>query len=395
VNLDPSSIFDPPSSPNLLRGLKICFIAGTLGQGGAERQLFYMLKCLKESGALVNLLTLSKGEYWEGKIRELGVPVVWVGQSPSRIGRVVRIVKELRRCQPDLVQCSHFYANLYAVIASRLLGLREIGAIRGDVFGELKANGFLMGSMGLKSPRWLAANSQLAIGNALRKGVAKGRCHLLPNVVDTDHFTPMERLGKGVVRLLFVGRLSAEKRADRFLEVLAEARNVCSARIQGVIVGGGPLASELRERAKGLGLGVGAVEFQGVESDMVSTYRRADILVLTSDSEGTPNVVMEASACGLPVVATRAGGTPEVVRNGETGYLFEIGDKSGLAAALVKLACNVGLRAHLGEQGRRFVVRNHSLQVLPTHLANLYVKIMNRLGDDSTVNWSSGKVPAQ
>src|SRR5437868_4062131 len=60
---------------------KICFLAGTLGQGGAERQLFYILRALSESGAEVRLLSLTQGEFWQEKIEALGVKVIWVGQS--------------------------------------------------------------------------------------------------------------------------------------------------------------------------------------------------------------------------------------------------------------------------------------------------------------------------
>ena len=91
-----------------LNDLRICFIAGTLGQGGAERQLFYILQSLQRVGAKPHLLTLTKGEYWEKKIRQLEVPVTWVGRKQSRLRRMTRIVMEVRRQRPDLVQSHHF-----------------------------------------------------------------------------------------------------------------------------------------------------------------------------------------------------------------------------------------------------------------------------------------------
>ena len=65
--------------------LKVCFVAGTLGQGGAERQLFYMVKALAENGGHPRVLTLVAGEFWQERIEALGVPVTWVGQRASRL----------------------------------------------------------------------------------------------------------------------------------------------------------------------------------------------------------------------------------------------------------------------------------------------------------------------
>src|SRR5690349_3638327 len=80
-----------------LAGLKACFVAGTLGQGGAERQLYYILKALRHAGADVRVLCLDRNEFWESQIVEMGVSVDWVGGSGSKFGRLTRILSELRK----------------------------------------------------------------------------------------------------------------------------------------------------------------------------------------------------------------------------------------------------------------------------------------------------------
>src|SRR2546421_4020664 len=105
-----------------LERIRICFIAGTLGQGGAERQLFYTLKALRQRGTDVSLLSLSSGEHWEQPIRDLGINIKWVGKVGSRAWRLGRIVSALRMKPPHIIQSQHFYANLYAVAAARVLG---------------------------------------------------------------------------------------------------------------------------------------------------------------------------------------------------------------------------------------------------------------------------------
>src|SRR5262245_24237015 len=92
--------------------LKICFMAGTLEHGGAERQLFYMLQALCRRGATPRLLCLDRG-VWEDAIRSLGISPTWVGQRQSRFARLIRVLKELRDDPPDLFQSQHFFANAY------------------------------------------------------------------------------------------------------------------------------------------------------------------------------------------------------------------------------------------------------------------------------------------
>ncbi len=102
--------------------LKICFLAGTLGRGGAERQLVYMLSALKRAGVQTRVLCLTQGESFEDEIKRLGVPVEWVGASGSRLVRLRRIIRSLRREPAHVLQSVHFYTNLYAALAARAAG---------------------------------------------------------------------------------------------------------------------------------------------------------------------------------------------------------------------------------------------------------------------------------
>jgi glycosyltransferase involved in cell wall biosynthesis len=355
-----------------LAKLKVCLVAGTLGQGGAERQLYYILRALADGGARVRLLCLTRGEFWEDRIRDLRIPITWVGRQEARFLRFARIIAELRKDLPDVVQSQHFYTNLYVVGAARALGLREIGAVRNDGISEVKATGAVLGRLSLRAPRLLAANSRNAIRNAAALGVPSPRFALLPNIVDTDQFKPGVRSEAGAVRLLAAGRLVEAKRFDRFLSVTAALRRHSSKRIKAIIVGDGPLRSELEMQASALGLWPEAVEFRGLLPDMRAIYREADLFVLTSDWEGTPNVVLEAMASGLPVVATRVGGVPEVVRHGETGFLAEPADETALIRSLLTLVESPERRSEMGDNARRHMVNSFSSSRLPVYLNELY-----------------------
>lgn len=359
-----------------LTSLRICFLAGTLGQGGAERQLFYILSALRQAGCHPYLLSLSQGEFWEDKIRALDVPVYWVGRHESKPLRLLSIMNVVRHMPLDVFQSQHFYTNLYVVVAARMLGLHGIGAIRNDGISELRDTGFIGGRLNLHSPSTIAANSQSAIRTVIQQGVYAQRLHFLPNVVDCERFKPQATLGNGHIRILAVGRLVEQKRMDRFLDVLKHVKTRAGLAIHGIIAGDGPQRGWLEDQASEMGLLPETIEFRGKVADTTSLYQSADILVLTSDWEGTPNVVLEAMASGLPVVANAVGGVPEIVKRGETGYLINPGDDDAMMSAVLGLANDPGLRRTMGQRAREYVLEHHSVARMPVFLEELYQSVL-------------------
>lgn len=350
---------------------KICFIAGTLGQGGAERQLFYIVRLLHQCGANVRVLSLTSGDFWEKRIAEWGVPVTWVGERASRTARLLRILSELRKDRPEIVQGAHFYTNPYTLAAARILGLREIGAIRSEITATMRGENAAIRWITLHTLRVIAANSQAAVDGAIRLGISPCHVRFLPNVVDADHFRPVPREKTALVRIAAVGRMTEEKRFDRLLSILAAARSRTQVPIQVLIAGSGPLRAKLTRQAGELGL-TNMIEFLGIVPDTFAVYRNSDILVLTSDHEGTPNVLLEAMASGLPVVATRVGGVPELVSHNLTGYLADPGDDGALTDAVLELIEHPQLRAEMGTRARALAESHHFTRVLPEVLQDLY-----------------------
>lgn len=450
-----------------LRGLRICFIAGTLGQGGAERQLFYMLQILQEAGACVRVLSLSQGELWESPIRGLGVEVSNVGESASRLNRLLNIVREVRHFKPEIVQAQHFYVNLYAAVAARISGCREIGAIRSNVTSEVADMGGWFRRASFRWPRMLACNSRAAVRCLVDLGVPNKRLFFLPNVIDTAHFasgsagrpsdtlrfgtngTPAERtanclnlqhsastqcptqfqasstingfrietihapheptgsffvsqgaepeISTGLSHhgdvldtpdssrrllqsteavpnadfvILGIGRLVAVKRFDLFLQALAQLNSKIP--VRGIIAGDGPLRGELEAQAGRLGLLSGTVEFSGRLNDPVELYRRANLFLLTSDHEGTPNVILEAMASGVPIVATRVGDVPDLLGNGERGRLVAPSNLRDLVSAIEDLQGDPESRICFATHALDFVQAQHSHNSLREHLTKLY-----------------------
>jgi glycosyltransferase involved in cell wall biosynthesis len=362
-----------------LDGLRVCFVAGSLGQGGAERQMHYMLEALRASGSAVEVLSSTRGEAWEEPLREAGFAPVFVGQSEARPKRLARIVARLHERPADVVQSQQFFTNAYAAFAARLTRARDVGAMRSDGLSEL-ASGRFQGRLNLRSPRVIAANSGSAIRNVAARGHSTEKFFLLPNVVDTQRFTPAPDRRPGPVRVVSVGRLVGFKRFDRLIEAVAAART--ESEVEATIVGSGrereDLGPALLDQAGELGLLPGGLQLPGEMADMAPVYRDSDVYVLTSDYEGTPNVVLEAMACGLPVLSTAVGDVPALIEDGRTGFLVQPGDQAALDRTLGRLVADEGLRRQIGAAARDWVLEHRSPASLPGHLARLYNRALAR-----------------
>ncbi len=361
-----------------LASLRVCFLAGTLGRGGAERQLVYMLRALQGVGISTSVLCLTHGESFESEITKLGVPLKWVGARESPFLRLRRIVRALRDESVDILQSVHFYTNLYAGLAARLLRIESIGAIRSDLSSELKLNG-VAGRAHLYCPRFLIANSALGRQRAIAAGVSQAKVFFISNAVGTNPSNGKRRSnGRDSMRIVFVGRLTPEKRPDRFLRVASKViRGVPGQRVKALLVGDGPLRSDLEVLAGTLGLDANCLEFLGEQEDMDAVYEQADLLMLTSDWEGTPNVLLEAMSHGVAVAATRVGGVAEIVRD-DCGLLAAPDDEEGLTAAALRLITDANLRSRLGRSGQDYVSRFHSLDALQAELLSTYQRILSQ-----------------
>jgi len=361
--------------------LRVALLAGTLTRGGAEKQLVYMARALRDAGAQVRVLSLTRGEFFEPALCALGLAPQWIGRHAPPPLRVAALASALRDFRPHVVQAAHFYANLYVSLAARPYRAMSIGAIRNDTWYELSGNG-RWGRWLMHTPHALIVNSHAAKGNAERLGVDAAAMHVVPNVIDLAeqpgraHRSRAARERGGEIVVACVARLVAAKRLDRFLAALAAARREVPA-LTGVIGGDGPERARLYELAGMLGLLPDGVRFAG-PADASAIFADADVLLLTSDHEGFPNVILEAMAVGLPVITTPAGDAGVVVQDHVTGYVVPFDDGALMAERLVRLARSPQLRCTLGAAGRARVERCYGFDGLAEALLHTYRRIAER-----------------
>jgi len=318
-----------PPTPEEGRLLKVAFLVSRLDRGGTERQLIVLARGLRERGHSVVVLVFYPDGALEGELRDAGVRVRVLHKRGrwDLAGFLLGLRRVVREERPDVL---HGYLDVPNVLAlgarGTVRGQRWVGGLRASKMdrrycepSERRTTALV--SLALRalarSPDLLIANSRAGAEHATSVGAPRGRTVVIPNGIDTERLAPDREWGRrlrrqwGVAdheRLIgLVARLDSLKDHRTFLEaaaLLAEERGD----LRFVCVGDGDPSYRrgLQEFARGLGLG-DRLHWAGVQVDMRAGYNALDIACSSSISEGFPNVVGEAMACGVPCVVTNVG----------------------------------------------------------------------------------------
>ncbi len=384
--------------------VKVLRVIARLNMGGPALHVAYLTAGLRPRGYDTTLVagTLAQGEDSMAFVAdERGVEVMKIEElgreiSPLRdLLAIVRLARVIRRERPQILHTHTAKAGAVGRLAALLAGPGRppviVHTFHGHVlhgyFGPVRSRLFLA------LERWLAAHTTalIAVGPQVRDDlVALG-------VAPAERFTVIrlgielgERVRPGengrveMRRYLgvpperfvvgWVGRMTAVKRTDDVLDAFRRLRargvDACLC-----LVGDGPDRERLERQASELGV-IRDTLFLGYQEDVAPYYAAFDALVLPSANEGTPVSVIEALAAETPVVATRVGGVPDVVREGEDGFLVDAGDTEELAERLTRLAHDPELRRRFGESGRGRVLKRYAVERLLDDVDRLYRELL-------------------
>lgn len=317
-------------------------------------------------------------------LRERGVPFECLGASDgARPDLVLRLAARLRRMQADVVHCHNckpmLYGGLAALLAPRArVVMTKHGPAHWTGGAVAEVGRFLM----RRAAAVTAVTEELAPELYAGRWAPPGRLQAIRNGVDTEEFRPVPdpaplraRLGLDPAHPLIgmVQRLSPEKDPANLLEAFRIiSREVPDARL--VVIGDGPLRPELEQQAADAGI-TGRVLFLGERPDVPRILPALDVFCLPSRREGISLSLLEAMACGLPVVATAVGGTPGVVAEGRSGLLVPAGRPDLLARALLQVLADPSRARAMGAEGRRLACERYSLEVTVERYASLYRRI--------------------
>jgi glycosyltransferase involved in cell wall biosynthesis len=286
---------------------------------------------------------------------------------------LARLTRALFRFKPDVVLASQFGDLVFAGLAGRLCKALVLAGVRSDGFYELRTAGRRKHLM-LGLSQGFIANSHHAKKNLASQGLDARRIAVLPNVIDLEDFDrksalPFENPAPaGRIVAAGVGSLIPCKRFERFIDALALARAKAPALfgvLAGKDLGAGPA---LEQRARDLALLPAYLVFAGECDRIPALLGRSRMLVLSSEYEGFPNVILEAMAAGLPVITTPAGDAARIVEDGKTGYVVPAEDTARMAECMVRLAQDPDLSAELGEAGRKRVEQKYDFGLLAGRL---------------------------
>jgi L-malate glycosyltransferase len=353
----------------------VFLMTDTFRIGGSERQFIALAESLKNGQFLVSLGCLRKtGGFLEGyeSISEFPPGGSFLSFQSQRARWA--LARRLRHEKIAVTHSFDFYSNLMLIPAARLGGVPVvIGSHRqlGDLLTPMQS---LAQNMVFRLCDRVVCNSHAAAARLMDQGLSQGKIAVIPNGLPEAAFSEtrpsLPRSGK-ILRVGLIARMNDPvKNHAGFLRTAAQLIHRCPS-VEFLLVGAGPLRPELEALASQLGLG-SRVNFLGERRDIPGLLASMDVSVVFSHSESLPNVALESMAAGVPVVATRVGGNPEIVRDGETGVLIEPGDEEGLARALEQLMAQEPLRATIAQNARKFARSNFTLDRVTRQYEELY-----------------------
>jgi len=361
----------------------ICQLLHGLRVGGAEvlsarlaRQLAgsyrFLFVCLDELGTLGL------------ELREEGFPVWVLERKPGLDWDLPRRLADLwRRHRVDLVHAHQYTPFFYALLA-RFLYRRPpvLFTEHGRHYPDYPRRKRILANRVLLQRRDRVVGVGQAVRQALiaNEGIPAERIAVLYNGIDLTSFSSdaagglavRQELGLSpqdlvIVQVARLDYLKDHATAIRALERVVQQRP--EARL--LLVGEGPQREAIQEWVRLRGL-EGQVRLLGLRSDIPRLLSASDLFMLTSISEGIPLTIIEAMAAGLPVVATRVGGVPEMVDDGDTGLLVSAGDDRALAESILRLADVPALRNEMGERGRSRSLTRFSADTMHAAYARHY-----------------------
>lgn len=367
-------------------GNRPLFIVTGLNRGGAEIQVFYLAKGLRDRGWSAEVVSMLEGGTIVDDFRQAGIPLHQLGirrgvPDPRAILRLRNIIRNFR---PDIVHSHMVHANLLARI-TRLVcpmpvlistahnmteGRRwtEIAYRVTDSIGDLTT--IICNA---------AAERYVRVGS-----VPSERLKVVVNGLPVEQFRPDVNSRAQIRRQLgireefvwlAVGRFEPPKDYANLINAIAQVRSNPSLLL---IAGDGPLRPDIEKLASDLKVS-DRIRFLGIRKDISALMGAADGYVMSSAWEGLPMALLEAAASGLPIVATNVGGNAEVVRDGVSGYLVPPSDPQMLALTLKKMELMSPLvRTSMGLAGRDFVAAHYSISSVLDEWESIYRALIHK-----------------
>jgi glycosyltransferase involved in cell wall biosynthesis len=368
--------------------MNIVHLTASTFHGGPERQMLGLARGLQDDARSV-FVSFSEGSRCKpflAAARQQGFETAALEHDTPHFRRsIAEIADVVQRHEGHVLLCHGYKANLLGRAAARRCEVPAVAVSRGWTGESWRVRLYeMLDRFHLRFMDHVVAVSEAQAAKCRRAGVRPSRLSVIHNAVDPERFVDPDPRYRVKLEKLFrsprshliatAGRLSPEKGFDVFI---AAAARVLEAQpdVGFVIFGHGALKQVLHQQIAMLGL-AGSVVLAGFRNDLDRFIPQLDLFVLPSYTEGLPNVVLEACAAGVPVVATAVGGTPEIIEDGEGGLLVPPGDPDALANRILEaIECEDQLR-DMGFQGRQRVLEKFSFTAQVDSYLRLFGKLL-------------------
>jgi glycosyltransferase involved in cell wall biosynthesis len=350
---------------------------------GAEVVVANLIEQLEDDAAVESIAVGLNDGVLIRRLARRGIETHLLGEGDQGFARLaVDCSRRLRGRRIDVVHSHRYKENLLATVVAGMLGVRrKVTTVHGvtEVNPRAPLRGRLVRAIDRFNVR-ASFDAVVAVSAEMRTilldwfGVRRDRVRLIQNGIAMPRaWDPGDRDGGSDVHIGTVGRMVPVKGHQLFLELAAHLRGRYP-NVRFSILGEGPLMAQLTADAARLGVG-DRVAFLPPQPDPQPYYRGLDIYVNTSLHEGLPLSVLEAMACGKPVVAARVGGIPEVVRHGEDGFLVEGRKPDAFAACCERMIEEPALRRTMGRNARARVAEAFGRERMAASYRALYEEL--------------------
>jgi len=361
----------------------IFLMINSFGTGGSERQFAILAKTLDPEMMQVGLGCLRKtGPFLEGlgEVAEFDVGGSFFSFRAHRARRA--LARHLRAGKFQIAHAFDFYSNMMMIPVAKIARVSIVIGSHRQLGNFFTPRQFLAQDIVFRLCDRVVCNSQAAADQLVSRRLPAHKAVVIPNGLSNEAFADAEPAlppAPGVLRIGMIARMNySVKNYPAFLAAAARLAPKYP-KLEFLLVGDGPLRPGLEVMARELGLGEKA-KFLGDRRDIRALLAAMDISVLTSRSESLSNAIMESMAAGVPVVATRVGGNPELVRDGETGFLVSPGKEEELVTALDRLLAQSSLRTEFGQRGRDFAQAHFGVDAMREQYVHMYERLFVEKG---------------